>query len=95
MKISKEEVEHVAALARLKFSEREIERFVDQLNHILGYMDQLGKVETSAVEPTFHAVVQKNVFREDAIHPSLDLNLTLSNGPDPDRGFFRVPKIIE
>ncbi len=95
MKISKEEVEHVAVLARLKFSENEIERFADQLNHILAYMDQLEKLDTSTVPPTFHAVAQKNIFREDAVQPSLDIDLTLANGPDPDRGFFRVPKIIE
>ena len=58
-------------------------------------MEQLEKLDTSAVAPTFHAVTQKNVFREDAVQPSLNLDLTLSNGPDPDRGFFRVPKIIE
>ena len=95
MKISKEEVEHVAVLARLTFSEKELERFADQLNNILAYMDQLGKLETSAEEPTFHAVTQKNVFREDAVRPSWDVTLALSNGPDADRGFFRVPKIIE
>ncbi len=95
MKITKEEVEHVALLARLKFSEKEKERFVIQLNNILEYMDQLGKVDTSSVEPTFHAVSQKNIYREDAVMPSLDLENTLANGPDTDRGFFRVPKIIE
>jgi aspartyl-tRNA(Asn)/glutamyl-tRNA(Gln) amidotransferase subunit C len=95
MKITKEEVEHVALLARLKFSEEEKERFVSQLNRILEYMDQLGKVDTSSVEATFHAVTQKNIFREDAVQPSLNLEETLANGPDPDRGFFRVPKIIE
>lgn len=95
MKISKEEVEHVAVLARLKFSEKEIGRFVGQLNNILGYMEQLERLDTSRVSPTFHAVAQKNVFREDAVQPSLSIELTLSNGPDPDRGFFRVPKIIE
>jgi aspartyl-tRNA(Asn)/glutamyl-tRNA(Gln) amidotransferase subunit C len=95
MKISREEVEHVAVLARLKFSETEIDRFAGQLNHILSYMEQLEKPDTSRVSPTFHAVSQKNVFREDAVQPSPGADLTLSNGPDPDRGFFRVPKIIE
>ncbi len=95
MKITKEEVEHVAFLARLKFSEKEKERFVSQLNRILEYMDQLGKLDTSSVEPTFHAVSQKNVYREDTVLPSLSLENTLANGPDADRGFFRVPKIIE
>jgi aspartyl-tRNA(Asn)/glutamyl-tRNA(Gln) amidotransferase subunit C len=95
MKITTEEVDHVAVLARLKFSEEEKERFVSQLNSILEYMGQLGRLDTSSVEPTFHAVSQKNVFREDVVQPSLDLERTLANGPDPDRGFFRVPKIIE
>jgi aspartyl-tRNA(Asn)/glutamyl-tRNA(Gln) amidotransferase subunit C len=95
MKITTEEVDHVAVLARLKFSEEEKERFVSQLNSILEYMGQLGRLDTSSVEPTFHAVTQKNVFREDVVQPSLDLERTLANGPDPDRGFFRVPKIIE
>jgi aspartyl-tRNA(Asn)/glutamyl-tRNA(Gln) amidotransferase subunit C len=95
MKITKEEVERVAVLARLKYSAEEKERFVSQLNSILDYMDQLGKLDTASVEPTFHAVPQTNVFREDVVQPSLNLELTLANGPDPDRGFFRVPKIIE
>jgi aspartyl-tRNA(Asn)/glutamyl-tRNA(Gln) amidotransferase subunit C len=95
MKITKEEVEHVALLARLKFSEKEKERFVNQLNRILEYMDQLGKLDTSSVDPTFHAVSQKNIYREDTVLPSLNLEQILANGPDADRGFFRVPKIIE
>jgi aspartyl-tRNA(Asn)/glutamyl-tRNA(Gln) amidotransferase subunit C len=95
MKITTEEVDHVAVLARLKFSEEEKERFVSQLNSILEYMGQLGRLDTSSAEPTFHAVARKNVFREDVVQPSLDLERTLANGPDPDRGFFRVPKIIE
>ncbi len=95
MKISKEEVEHVALLARLKFSEIEKERFTTQLNSILEYMDKLKELDTSRVEPTFHAVPQKNVFREDQVLPSDPQELTLRNAPDGDRGLFRVPKIIE
>ncbi len=95
MKISKKEVEHVALLARLKFSEDEKDVFTGQMNRILDYMDQLGKCDTSQTEPTFHAVARTNVFREDTVQPSLDREITLQNGPDPERGFFRVPKIIE
>jgi aspartyl-tRNA(Asn)/glutamyl-tRNA(Gln) amidotransferase subunit C len=95
MKITKEEVEHVAYLARLKFNAQEEELFTTQLNSILDYMEQLGKVDTTNVEPTFHAVAGKNVFREDAVAPSISQDLSLSNAPDRDRGFFRVPKIIE
>ena len=95
MKITKEEVEHVAYLARLKFNAQEEELFTTQLNSILDYMEQLGKVDTTNVEPTFHAVAEKNVFREDSVAPSISQDLPLSNAPDRDRGFFRVPKIIE
>jgi len=95
MKITKQEVEHVALLARLKFSEAEKERFTLQLNAILEYVEKLKELDTSEVEPTFHAVGQKNVFREDRVLPSVPQDLSLSNAPDGDRGFFRVPKIIE
>lgn len=95
MKISQEEVDHVALLARLEFSEKEKERFTTQLNSILEYMDKLKEIDTSQVEPTFHAVPRRNVFRGDEVLPSEPRELTLSNAPDGDRGFFRVPKIIE
>ncbi|MBI5966603.1 MAG: Asp-tRNA(Asn)/Glu-tRNA(Gln) amidotransferase subunit GatC [Deltaproteobacteria bacterium] len=95
MKITKEEVEHVALLARLKFREIEQERFTTQLNSILEYMDKLRELDTTKVEPTFHAVARTNVFREDSLKPSIPRDLSLKNAPDGDRGFFRVPKIIE
>ena len=95
MKITKEEVEHVTLLARLKFSESEKERFTTQLNSILEYMEKLGELDTTRVEPTFHAVARTNVFREDLVKPSIPQDFSLSNAPDGDRGFFRVPKIIE
>jgi len=95
MKITKEEVEHVALLARLKFSESEKERFTTQLNSILEYVEKLGELDTTRVEPTFHAVAQTNVFREDIVQPSMAPDLSQGNAPDGDRGFFRVPKIIE
>lgn len=95
MKITKEEVEHVALLARLKFSESEKERFTTQLNSILEYMDKLGQLDTTRVDPTFHAITRSNVFREDSVNPSISQNLSLNSAPDKDRGFFRVPKIFE
>lgn len=95
MKITKEEVEHVALLARLTFTEAEKERFTTQLNTILAYMDKLSQLDTSKVKPTFHAVALDNVFREDEVRPSLPRDLTLRNAPDSDGEFFRVPKIIE
>ena len=95
MKISREEVEHVAWLARLKFSEEETGRFTIQMNSILEYMEKLGELDTARVEPTFHAVTRSNVFREDLFKPSLPRDLTLSNAPDGSSGLFQVPKIIE
>jgi len=95
MKITKQEVEHVALLARLKFSEAEKERFTLQLNGILEYMEKLQELDTGQVDPTFHAVARRNVFREDQVLPSAPQDLSLGNAPDGDRGFFRVPKIIE
>ena len=95
MKITKEEVEHVALLARLKFSESEKERFTTQMNSILQYMEKLAEIDTTHVEPTFHAVAQTNVYHPDIVQPSIPQELSLSNAPDGDRGFFRVPKIIE
>ncbi|HSR12311.1 MAG TPA: Asp-tRNA(Asn)/Glu-tRNA(Gln) amidotransferase subunit GatC [Thermodesulfobacteriota bacterium] len=95
MKISKQEVEHVALLARLKFGESETERLTTQLNGILDYMDKLKELDTANVGPTFHAVARTNVVREDRVLPSEPQDSALSNAPDADRGFFRVPKIIE
>lgn len=95
MKITKEEVEHVALLARLEFSEEEKACFTPQMNSILEYMDKLKQLDTSQVEPTFHAVVRTNVFRDDAVLPSFPQDLSLGNAPDGDGRVFRVPKIIE
>jgi aspartyl-tRNA(Asn)/glutamyl-tRNA(Gln) amidotransferase subunit C len=95
MKITNEEVEHVALLARLKFTPAEKERFTTQLNSILEYMEKLNQLDTAKVEPTFHAVSRTNVFREDEVRPSLTQELSLQSAPDGDGRFFRVPKIIE
>jgi aspartyl-tRNA(Asn)/glutamyl-tRNA(Gln) amidotransferase subunit C len=95
MKITREEVEHVALLARLKFGEDEIQQFTSQLNSILEYMDQLGRLDTTAVDPTFHAVSRTNVFRPDCVQASMDPAVSLRNAPEGDGSFFRVPKIIE
>ena len=95
MKITKEEVEYVAHLARLDFSEEENAKFTSQLNDILMYMEKLNQVETSCVEPMSHAIVLQNAFREDVVKESLTHELSLSNAPDARGPFFRVPKVIE
>ena len=95
MEISKEQVEHVARLARLEVSEDEKAMFARQLSGILTYMDQLKELETRGVEPTATVLPTDNVFRDDDIRPSLPQEKALANAPDQADGFFRVPKILE
>jgi aspartyl/glutamyl-tRNA(Asn/Gln) amidotransferase, C subunit len=95
LKISKEEVAYVAHLARLEFSESEMETFTFQMNEILLYMDKLNEVDTSGVEPLSHAIALHNAFREDKVQESLSQDLSLANAPDPRGEFFRVPKVID
>ena len=95
MEISKEQVEHVAKLARLEVSEDEKATFARQLSGILTYIDQLKELDTRGVEPTATVLPTDNVFREDEVRPSLTQEKALANAPDQADGFFRVPKILE
>lgn len=95
MKITKEQIEYVAHLARLEFNEEEKEKFTSQLNNILMYMEKLGKVDTTGVEPETHAISLMNAFREDVVRPSLDPQVSLGNAPEEKASCFRVPKVIE
>lgn len=95
MKLSREEVMHVAKLAMLQVSEEETELYTEQLNSILEYAEQLKKLDTSDVMPTAHAVSLKNVFREDRVKPCLPREEVLANAPQAEEGMFRVPKVIE
>jgi aspartyl-tRNA(Asn)/glutamyl-tRNA(Gln) amidotransferase subunit C len=95
IKINKDEVAHVAHLARLTFGEAEQEKFTSQLNDILLYMETLNEVDTAGVEPMTHAIAQKNAFRADAVGGSLPAEVSLANAPAARRGCFEVPKVIE
>ena len=95
MKITKEEVEYVAHLARLEFDEHEKEKFTFQLNNILTYMEKLNQVDTTGVVPETHAITLMNAFREDVVKPSLAPKTALENAPEEKNGYFRVPKVIE
>jgi aspartyl-tRNA(Asn)/glutamyl-tRNA(Gln) amidotransferase subunit C len=95
VKITKEEVDYVAHLARLAFNEGEKEKFTSQLNDILMYMEMLNQVDTAGIEPVSHAIARKNAFRKDEIGESLSHEDALANAPDPRGDFFRVPKVIE
>jgi len=95
VKISKQEVEHVAKLARLELSEQEKEQLTDQLSNILTYVETLNSIDTKGVEPTSHVLDIKNVMRDDVAKPSLTQEQALANAPDKAAGHFKVPKIIE
>lgn len=95
MKISLQDVEHVARLARLELSAAEKERMRRELDGILSYIDKLRAVDTSGVEPTSHAVPVTNVMRDDTERPSLPPEDMLANAPDRHGELFRVPRIIE
>jgi aspartyl-tRNA(Asn)/glutamyl-tRNA(Gln) amidotransferase subunit C len=91
--ISREDVEYVAALARLELTEPEIQEYTEQLNSILDYAAMLERLETDDVVPTAHAVPLHNVMREDQVRSSINHEKALRNAPDGEEGFFRVPKI--
>jgi len=95
MRLTPEEVEHVALLGRLRLSNEERVRFTTQLNSILEHFEQLQQLDTSGVPPMSHAVAMSNVFREDEPEAPLSPDEALQNAPDSARDCFRVPRVIE
>ncbi|HPG30330.1 MAG TPA: Asp-tRNA(Asn)/Glu-tRNA(Gln) amidotransferase subunit GatC [bacterium] len=93
--ITLDEVKKVAKLGRLRIRDGEAEKFRTQLNSILEYASKLNEIDTTSVEPTSHSIPMKNVFREDEPVESFERELITSNAPQPERGFYKVPKIIE
>lgn len=94
MAITIKDVEHIAELARLKFTAKELESFTSQLNEILAYMEKLNELDTENIEPLSHPVESANVFREDEVKPGVKREEALKNSPDKDEEFFKVPKVI-
>ncbi len=95
MKITRNDVEHVAQLARLRFTEDQLALFTEQLNTLLSYFDKLREADTTGIEPSTHAVNLCNAFRKDLARQSLVEDDALRNAPASERGCFKVPKIIE
>lgn len=93
--ISEAQVEHVAQLARLALSDVEKQRFTEQLNAILTYMEQLNEVPTEGVEPTAHVLDLVNVLRDDTVCQTLSADEALANAPETAHHFFVVPRIVE
>jgi aspartyl-tRNA(Asn)/glutamyl-tRNA(Gln) amidotransferase subunit C len=95
MRISEEDVERVAKLARLEITESEKETFSRHLSSILTYMETLKALDTEGVEPVPTIFEQSSLFREDRAGGSLSPNKALANAPERRDGFFVVPRIIE
>lgn len=95
MKITKQEVEYVARLARLDLTEEEKEIFTGQLSSILEYVGKLNELDTRNVEPTAHVLDISNVMRPDEPGESLTQEQALANAPEKAAGHYKVPKIIE
>ena len=94
MKITKNEVLHVAELAHLELDEESIERFAGQIGEILEYVDTLNQLDTKDITPTSHAIFLNNAFRPDEERKHLDNDAALANAPEKEDGGFIVPKVV-
>lgn len=95
MALSRDEVRHVAQLARLDFSEEEEARMAEEMSQILDYVDKLNELDTSGVPPMSHVLDVTNVYREDDIEARIDQEQALEPAPELDGAYFRVPKVVD
>ena len=95
MKLTKDEVQHVAELAKLQLSDAELDEYAGQLDQILAYAQQIQSVDTSAVPPTPQVLPLSNVLADDASRDSLSNDQAIDNAPDTDGGYFRVIAVFD
>ncbi len=95
MKLNREEVLHIALLARLGLTEAEVDKLREQLSDILENFEALQKVDTSGVPPTAQSIALQNVMRGDEVAPSLSQSQVLTNAPQKEENFFRVRAVLE
>ena len=95
MRLTKDQVKHVAKLANLPLSDKEEELYSEQLSKILEYVDQLNSVDTKDVEPTFNVSGQENVMRKDETESSLQQEEVLQNASKKERGFFLTKVVFD
>lgn len=94
-KLNKSDVEHVAELARLGLTEKEKEKYKEQLSSILDYISQLNEVDTEGVEPIAHTLGLFNVTREDKVKPSTSRSKMLKNAPKKKDGYIKIKAVFE
>jgi aspartyl-tRNA(Asn)/glutamyl-tRNA(Gln) amidotransferase subunit C len=95
MSVTRRDVDTIATLARLSFTDSEADEMTGTLNQILQYFDKLSELDTSQVEPLAHILPVENVVRDDVVVPSFDQDTALANAPKHDLGHFVVPRVIE
>jgi len=95
MSVTPDQVRHIANLARIAMSEEELGRLVPELNNILGWVEQLGEVDTDGVEPLTAVIENRLRLRDDEVTDGNCREEILANAPDAQHGFFAVPKVIE
>ncbi len=95
MSVTKNDVEHIAKLAKLEIKEDEINEFTSQLNKVLEYVDKLNELDTENIEPLSHPVEGENVFREDVLKNSIPTEDALKNSASKTEEYFKVPKVIK
>ena len=95
MRLTAEDVRHIAVLARIKMSDQELEDMREQMSHILENFDVLDQVETEGVEPTGHAVDVTSVMRDDRVSQSSPIEEVLANAPSREDDFVRVRAVLE
>jgi len=95
MSLSRDDVRHVAALARLSFTDEEEQRMADEMSQILDYVEKLDELDTSGVPPMSHVLDVTNVFRTDEIAERIDRDQALEPAPETDDGHVQVPAVIE
>lgn len=94
MSVSKKDVDYIAELARLKFTEEEKEGFIVDLNNVLGYIDKLSELDTEDVDILVNPIYIENVYREDEVEESLTQEDFLQNAPDRVEDYLRVPSVL-
>jgi aspartyl-tRNA(Asn)/glutamyl-tRNA(Gln) amidotransferase subunit C len=95
MKLGREEVLHIARLARLGLTDEEIDRFSEQLSHLLEHFEVLQQVDTEGVPPTAQSIALQSVMRDDEVAPSLPVDEILANAPRREGDCFRVRAVLE
>ena len=94
MKISKEELLHIAKLSDLEIKENEIDEYLKNLEDILNYTETIDKIDVSKLDETIGATEEFNVFRKDEVKQFENIDQMMENGPEVDRNMFKIPKVL-